>query len=149
MRGKVLEFDLASQTGKISGEDNVRYAFHSDEWKNTIQPMAGQTVDFDINGTDATSVYRITGNGTAAGEKNKVVAALLAFFLGSFGAHKFYLGKNKAGVIMLLCFFPGILLFAIPTLIMGVIAFIEFIIYLVTSDEDFDRNYVQGDKQWF
>ena len=31
--------------------------------------------------------------------KSKIVAALLAFFLGSLGIHKFYLGKTKAGVI--------------------------------------------------
>ncbi len=44
--------------------------------------------------------------------------------------------------------FGWILLF-IPTLIIGAIAFIEFIIYLVTSDDEFERRYVQGDNSWF
>ena len=34
-------------------------------------------------------------------KKNKIVAALLAFFLGTLGIHKFYLGKTTAGIIML------------------------------------------------
>ena len=31
----------------------------------------------------------------------RIIAAALAFFLGCFGAHKFYLGLNKAGIIYL------------------------------------------------
>ena len=40
-------------------------------------------------------------NGAAAGgeQKSKLVAALLAFFLGSLGIHDFYLGYNKNGII--------------------------------------------------
>jgi TM2 domain-containing membrane protein YozV len=34
--------------------------------------------------------------------KDAVVAILLAFFLGSFGAHHFYLGRNGLGVLYLL-----------------------------------------------
>ena len=31
----------------------------------------------------------------------RIIAAALALFLGCFGAHKFYLGLNKAGIIYL------------------------------------------------
>ena len=34
--------------------------------------------------------------------KSKVAAALLAFFLGSFGIHNFYLGYNSKGLAQLL-----------------------------------------------
>lgn len=68
----------------------------------------------------------------AVGTKNKVVAALLAFFLGGFGAHKFYLGKTGQGILYLVFFW---------TFIPAIVAFIEFIIYLCTSDEDFARKY--------
>lgn len=64
--------------------------------------------------------------------KSKTTAALLAFFLGGFGAHKFYLGKTAQGVLYLLfCW----------TLIPSFVAFIEFIIYLTMSDADFARKY--------
>ena len=35
--------------------------------------------------------------------KNRVMAALLAFFVGVFGVHWFYIGKKIYGIIMLLC----------------------------------------------
>lgn len=49
---------------------------------------------------------------------NKVVYCVLAFFLGGFGAHKFYAGKIGSGIAYLLFFWT-----AIPALI----AFFEFL----------------------
>lgn len=64
--------------------------------------------------------------------RSRVVAALLAFFLGAFGVHKFYLGRPTAGVFYLLfCW----------TLIPAIIAFFEMIGLLVQSDETFARTY--------
>ena len=64
--------------------------------------------------------------------KSKVVAALLAFFLGGFGVHKFYLGQTALGVIYLLfCW----------TFIPALVAVIEGIVYLTMSDERFAGKY--------
>ena len=41
-------------------------------------------------------------NGPGMSNKSKVTAAILAFFLGSFGVHNFYLGKTGRGVAQLL-----------------------------------------------
>jgi TM2 domain-containing membrane protein YozV len=79
----------------------------------------------------------------------KVAAAILAFFLGAFGAHKFFLGYNKQGVIMLLVFIFGFILLGVPSIIIGVIAFVEFIIYLTKSNDEFEQIYVTGSKPWF
>ena len=38
-------------------------------------------------------------------EKSKVVAAVLAFFLGGFGIHRFYVGKIGSGLVMLVLWF--------------------------------------------
>lgn len=35
-------------------------------------------------------------------DKSRTVAFLLAFFLGTFGFHRFYVGKGGTGVVMLL-----------------------------------------------
>jgi TM2 domain-containing membrane protein YozV len=66
------------------------------------------------------------------GNKSRVAAALLAFFFGGIGVHKFYLGRVAAGFLYLIfCW----------TFIPAVIAFIEFIIYLTMTDEAFSAKY--------
>jgi len=64
--------------------------------------------------------------------KSRIVAALLAFFLGGFGFHKFYLGQIGWGILYLLfCW----------TFIPALVAFVEFILLLLSSDEQFDRRF--------
>ncbi len=46
------------------------------------------------------AAVRTAGLGT--GEKSKLVAVLLAFFLGNIGVHDFYLGYNKNGIIKII-----------------------------------------------
>uniref|UniRef100_A0A7V4XQQ7 NINE protein n=1 Tax=Acidobacterium capsulatum TaxID=33075 RepID=A0A7V4XQQ7_9BACT len=45
-------------------------------------------------------------------QKDELLGALLALFLGTFGAHRFYLGENTAGVLYLVFCWTGI-----PTLL--------------------------------
>jgi TM2 domain-containing membrane protein YozV len=149
MQGRILAFDFRTSEGEIAGNDGNRYAFAGVEWKQSTPPKAGQIIDFQTDGGRALSIYSVSGSTTSSSDKNRIVAALLAFFLGGLGIHKFYLGKSTAGLIMLLCSVFGIILVFIPTIIIGIIAFIEFIIYLMTSDEDFEERYVQGNKAWF
>lgn len=78
--------------------------------------------------------------------KDKLVAGLLAIFLGTLGIHKFYLGYTKSGVIMLLV---SLLTFGVGASVMAVIALIEGILYLTKSDAEFYQTYVQNSKEWF
>ncbi len=66
--------------------------------------------------------------------KSRIAAALLAFFLGGLGIHKFYLGQVGLGIVYLIFFW---------TFIPAIIAFIEFIIFLAMSDETFSERYGQ------
>ncbi len=70
--------------------------------------------------------------------KIKTNAILWCFFLGAFGAHKFYLGQGGWGVVYLLFCWTGIPSFA---------AFIEFIMMLVMSDDEFNRKFNGGISQ--
>lgn len=155
MRGKVLSYSDLDGSGLISGDDGHRYSFTRGDLGNDVRSVIpGTEVDFEISEGAARSIFVTTSpfsglSGSLSGDKNKIVAALLAFFLGMLGIHKFYLGKTNAGIIMLLCGTIGWILFAIPPLVVGIIAFIEFIIYLVKSDQQFHQDYVVGNKSWF
>ena len=60
--------------------------------------------------------------------KSKVVAGILALFLGGLGIHKFYLGKPGMGILYIVFSW---------SLIPAIVGFIEGIIYLCSSDLDF------------
>ncbi len=147
MKGSILAYDEVQKTGVISGEDGKRYTFRLADWKQTQAPSRNASVDFNAEGDSATDIYSV--GVLAGGTSNKIAAALLAFFLGAFGAHKFYLGYKKQGLIMLLTFLFGFILFAIPSMVIGVIALIEAILYITKSDDEFAQAYVAGRRPWF
>lgn len=64
--------------------------------------------------------------------KNKTTAVLLCFFLGGFGAHKFYLGRTAAGVFYLLfCW----------TFIPAILSLIDLLGLAFTDQERFNKMY--------
>jgi TM2 domain-containing membrane protein YozV len=144
MRGQVLGVDVATGDGQISGEDGQRYLFRPDDWADRIGPSVGALIDFEVNGRQALRIYRQPGSYTAKpaaprADRNKIVAALLAFFLGIFGVHRFYLGRTGSGIVMLVltCTFVGVL-------ITGIWAFVDFLRYLIMSDAEFAARYQQA-----
>ncbi len=77
----------------------------------------------------------VSGINPAWPVKSKMAAGLLAIFLGGLGVHKFYLGKIGAGIVYL-CF--------CWTWIPAVVGLIEGILYLCSSDENFQlKNHVR------
>ncbi|WP_415379042.1 TM2 domain-containing protein [Halosimplex sp. TS25] len=70
----------------------------------------------------------------STGDDERLIAALLAIFLGIFGAHKFYMGKTGQGILYLCFSWTGI-----P----WIIGLIEGLIYLTKSDEEFHQQYMQ------
>ena len=152
MKGHVLDFSIQSGSGAISGVDGGRYTFDGADWKGTGVPVRGMAVDFEANGSVAKSVYVAIGT-QAPGSKSKVTAGVLALLVGSFGIHKFYLGFTGPGLLYLLVNTIGLaitwLLAFIPNIALGVMAFIEGIIYLTKSDEEFEQLYVVQKKRWF
>lgn len=75
-------------------------------------------------------------------ENKKVLAGILALLLGYLGVHKFILGYTKEGLIQ-------IAITVVTCGLAGVIPFVEGIIYLTKSDEDFYNTYQVGKKGWF
>ncbi len=108
-----------------------------------IQTQPNQTMCFKCG-------IALTARRPTSGAKSKVAAGLLGIFLNWLGIHKFYLGYSNEGVIMLLVsLLGGIVTCGVATGVMSIIGFIEGIIYLTRSDEEFDTIYVQGHKGWF
>ena len=74
--------------------------------------------------------------GTTRSGRSKIAAALLALFLGVAGAHKFYLGNAKMGIIYIL-----ISLTAVGLIVTLILSIYDFIILLTMPDADFTMRY--------
>jgi TM2 domain-containing membrane protein YozV len=111
----------------------------------TVEDQAKETVDEIKEGWN---------EATKGGENKKLLAGILGIVLGSFGVHKFILGYNKEGMILLgltlvgiatSCLFFGIFLYMAA----AIVGLVEGIIYLTKSDEEFYETYQANKKPWF
>lgn len=148
MRGQVLGVDKRTGEGIVTGDDGRRYSFTPDDWADRGQPAIGMLVDFETDQKRALALFPVPGTAAAVqnavppprplNDRNKYIAALLAFVLGMLGLHRFYLGRTGTGIVMLLltCTVVGMAI-SYPW------ALIDMIRYLVMSDEDFERRYAR------
>jgi TM2 domain-containing membrane protein YozV len=65
-----------------------------------------------------------------AAPKSKVIAAVLAFFLGMFGVHNFYLGYNGRGAIQLVM---GLLGYGTVWLLIGFVLLVPLAIWVIAE----------------
>lgn len=86
----------------------------------------------------------MTSNSNISGKK--IAAGICGILLGALGIHKFILGYNTEGLIMLLV---SLLTCGLVAPVMAIIGLIEGIIYLTKSDEEFHRTYIASKKGWF
>jgi TM2 domain-containing membrane protein YozV len=131
--------ELADDAKELASEAKEKASEFAGEAKNTAK-------EFSEGAKDAFN--------KASGDNKKILAGILGIILGGLGVHKFILGYNKEGGILLgiwilgailSCVGIGLLLIWIP----GVIGLIEGIIYLTKSDEEFYNTYQVGKKPWF
>ena len=85
----------------------------------------------------------------ASGDNKKILAGILGILFGWIGVHKFILGYNKEGAILLVLGLLGFVTCGITSGISGIIGLVEGIIYLTKSDEEFYNTYQAGQKPWF
>ncbi|MEP9401226.1 TM2 domain-containing protein [Sphingomonas sp. VNH70] len=145
MRGQVLGVDRDGREGRIAGDDGQRYWFEPDDWSDRIGPSVGAQVDFEVSNGRALRIYHVPG--TVAPRpaqdmrrrrrpKEKIAAVLFAFFLGTLGIHRFYLGRTMSGILMMLISFTVLGLFVTVTW-----SLIDAIRYLVMDNEEFQERY--------
>ncbi|HLL30164.1 MAG TPA: TM2 domain-containing protein [Allosphingosinicella sp.] len=149
MRGQVLGVDTRTGDGIVTGDDGRRYSFKPDDWAHRGEPAIGMIVDFETHETRALSVFPVPGASPppvmAAGgsapiddDRNKYIAALIAFLIGPLGIHRFYLGRTGSAIAMLIltCTVVGLVV-TVPW------ALIDMIRYLVMSDREFAERYAR------
>lgn len=149
MRGQVLGVDTRTGDGIVTGEDGRRYSFKPLDWAARGEPAVGMEVDFETHESRAMSIFPVPGTSpppVALGaesrplddDRNKYIAALIAFFIGWLGIHRFYLGRTGSGIAMVIlsCTIVGLFL-TLPW------AFIDMIRYLMMSDREFAERYAR------
>ena len=146
MRGQVLGVDARTGEGLVAGQDGQRYRFAREDWAHRGEPAVGIEVDFEATDDRALSVFPMP---TAPGprravppaaiptnDRNKYVAAVMAFLVGTLGIHRFYLGRTGSGIVMLV-----LTLTLAGLLISGPWALIDTVRYLIMSEEEFAARY--------
>jgi TM2 domain-containing membrane protein YozV len=149
MRGHVLGVDTRTGDGIVTGEDGRRYSFKPLDWAARGEPAIGMEVDFETHESRALSIFPAPGAAPPPavasappapdiGDRNKYIAALIAFLIGPLGIHRFYLGRTGTGIAMVVlsCTLVGLLL-TIPW------AFIDMIRYLVMDEREFAQRYAR------
>lgn len=66
------------------------------------------------------------------GNRSRMTAIILAFFLGAIGGHKFYLGRTGAGLMYLMFAW---------TFIPSLLAVVDLIQLAMSNDQDFELKY--------
>ncbi len=93
----------------------------------------GVSADYgSANKKGNTGIPGLDNSSWCPADKEKILAILLAFFLGGLGIHNFYLGETKKGILKLLTCWIGI---------GGILAIIDFIKMLIGS-------YVVDSEKW-
>ncbi len=147
MRGQVLGVDPRTGEGLVAGQDGQRYRFAREDWAHRGEPAIGIEVDFEAANDRALSVFpmpnapgprRAVPPATVVptNDRNKYVAAVMAFVIGTLGIHRFYLGRTGSGIIMLM-----LSITVIGLIISAPWALIDMIRYLMMSDEEFAARY--------
>ncbi|MGZ8351630.1 MAG: TM2 domain-containing protein [Allosphingosinicella sp.] len=148
MRGQVLGVDSRTGDGIVTGEDGRRYSFKPLDWAARGEPAIGMQVDFETHESRALSIFPVPGTSpppVAAprpaplhDDRNKYIAAVIAFVIGPLGIHRFYLGRTGSGIAMVIlsCTIVGLLV-TVPW------AFIDMIRYLIMSDREFADRYAR------
>ncbi|WP_273718539.1 MULTISPECIES: TM2 domain-containing protein [Bartonella] len=139
MKGKIIGQNQGDYF--VSGSDGKRYQFSSWDWLGKKTPKVGDAVDFVYEDDVVKSVFPLLSESQS--EKSRLAIALVCWFFGWLGIHRFMAGKVGTGIVMLL-----ISLLSIPftmgigiLLITGPWSFIDFIVILsgYFRDENGDK----------
>lgn len=101
-----------------------------------------------VNGYAQTGTAGAVVTENVNSNKSKVAAALLNFFFGTLGAHRFYLGKIGTGILMLLLTIIGAAtaVFYVGWVFVGIVGIwdlIDFIVIIIGRMKDGQGKFVK------
>ncbi|WP_273758757.1 TM2 domain-containing protein [Bartonella sp. AU55XJBT] len=131
MKGKIIGQDQGDYL--VSGDDGKRYQFADWNWLGKKTPKIGDVVDFVYEDNIVKSVLPLLSRKES--EQTRLGLAVICFFLGWLGIHRFMAGKVGTGLVMLL-----INITVIGFFINLLWSFIDFVVILSGSFKDGDGN---------
>jgi TM2 domain-containing membrane protein YozV len=158
-------FDKAREKAKEFKEEAKETAEElKGEARETFEKAKEKAKEFKEEAKEAGSEFREEtkktaeefreGLRSAGGDNKKILAGILGIVVGWAGVHKFVLGYQKEGIILLVISIVGFVLSCIGIGVFlvwatALVGLIEGIIYLTKSDEEFYNTYQAGRKPWF
>ena len=143
----------AKESAKKAGEKISQKASElADDAKELGKEAKEKAAEFAGEAKEAANDF--TSGAKEVMNNKKVLTGVLAILLGQLGLHKFILGYNKEGGIILGLWIVGAILTCVGIGVLllwalGLIGLVEGIIYLTKSDEEFYNTYQVGKKPWF
>ena len=159
MKGHIAH--VGKDVGVIRGADGTEYSFAIQDilanphgrfgkwaelWEVSFLPEGDRATQIVIRRVGVT--YKVITLDGSEHEKNQIMAATLALLFGALGAHKFYLGYNTQGTIMLLMGTLGWFLL-VPPFASLLIGLIEAVIYFSKNEQEFYDTYEAKQRAWF
>ncbi|AGF74376.1 putative membrane protein [Bartonella australis AUST/NH1] len=126
MRGTIISQDQG--TYLVSGDDGKRYQFATWDWLGKNTPKVGDIIDFVYEGGVVNSVFPLLEQQS---QQSKAMLALICWFTGVFGIHRFMVGKIWTGILMLI-----LSLSVAGLVITGIWAIIDFIVIVAGKFTD-------------
>ena len=121
-----------------------------------LDTLKSKQLKFTSSVQSSPNQIKTTVSKTKNNTKRKFIAVILAFLFGGYGAHKFFLGYTKEGLIMIaitfLSYSLGSLygaLFMYGILFTFIVSITEGIIYLMKSSKEFTKTYITNKRGWF
>ena len=159
MKGHITH--VRKDVGVIRGADGAEYSFAIQDilanphgkfgrwaelWEVSFLPEGDRATQIVIRRVGVT--YKVITLDGSEHEKKQIMAATLALLFGALGAHKFYLGYNTQGTIMLLMGTLG-WFFLVPPFASLLIGLIEAVIYFRKNEQEFYDTYEAKQRAWF
>ncbi len=120
---KLLKATLAAVLFMMVTVNQSNAAFPTEKAAKTINNNAVKTAPIVTNSSKKEvkkEIKALVKQARGGGGKSKILAAVLAFFLGGFGIHSFYMGQTKKGLIQL-----GLSILGIVLLVAGMASFVS------------------------